>query len=153
MPLPQFWRIFAVNNTGQTVTYNNNGRLNCKMNAWYVDPATGKIDYTNLGDDDLSFGAGDSTADGGEDKTDEIDNTSNLFLGCQIQFELTHDEGTAADGTYDLYLDGGDATGELASDADGYDDAESANLFKIGSLTWHSSGADDEVMRSPVFEI
>jgi hypothetical protein len=151
--LPQFWRIIAVNNTGQTLTYDNNGRLNLKMTAFITDPSTGKVTYTQLSDDDLGFGSGDSTADGGEDKTSEINNTSNKYIGAQIQLEVTHDEGAAADGTYDLYLDGGDATGELASDGSGYDDAETNVLDFIGSLTWHASGGDDEVMRSAVFEI
>ena len=151
--LPQFYRIIVVNNSGQTVTYNNNGRLNLKLTAWHWNASAGKPVYTQLSDDDFGFIAGDSVADGGEEKTSEIDNTSNLYAGLQIQLEVTHDEGTAADGTFDLYLDGGDATGELASDASGYDDAETNKLQAIGSLTWHASGVDDEVMRSDVIEI
>ena len=151
--LPQFYRFIAVNNTGQTLTYNNNGRLNLKMTAWKWDPTDGDVVYTQLSDDDFGFGAGDSTADGGEDPSSEIDNATNEYVGLQVQLEVTHDEGTLADGTYDLYIDGGDATGELASDASGYDDAETNKLQFVGSLTWHSSGADDEVMRSPVFSL
>ena len=151
--LPQFYRFIIVNNSGQTLTYNSNGRINVKMTALIITPSTGKIAYTQLSDDACGFGAGDSTADGGEDKTSEIDNTSNLYVGLQAQLEITHDAGTAADGTFDIYLDGGDATGELASDASGYDDAETNKLQLIGSLTWHSSGVDDQVMRSPVFNI
>ena len=55
--------------------------------------------------------------------------------------------------TFDLYLDGGDATGELASDASGYAGAEANGLTKIGTLFWESNGGDDEVMRSQVFEV
>jgi len=153
MPLAQFTRFIAVNNTGQTLTYNNNGRLNLKVTAWKWDTTNGDVVYTQLSDDDFGFGAGDSTVDGGEDKTSEIDNTSNEYVGLQVQLEVTHDEGAAADGTYDLYMDNGDATGELASDASGYDDAETNKLRRVGELTWHASGADDEVMRSEVFHI
>lgn len=151
--VPQFYRFVAVNNSGQTLTYNNNGRLNLKITGWVRDPSTGKITYTQLSDDDFGFGAGDSTVDGGEDLTSEINNTATKYDGLQVQLEVTHDEGLAADGLYDLYLDGGDATGELESDASGYDDAETNVLELIGSLTWHASGADDEVMRSSIFEI
>jgi hypothetical protein len=151
--LPQYWRIIVTNNSGQTLTYNNNGRLNVKMTAWIIEPSTGKITYTQLSDDDLGFGAGDTTADGSEDKSSEINNTSNLYLGAQIQLEVTHDEGTAADGTFDIYLDSGDASGELASDGSGYASAEANKLHLIGSLTWEPNGLDDEVMRSPVFNI
>ena len=151
--IPQFLRYILVNNSGQTVTYNSNGRLNLKITGVYIDPSTGKAAYTALSDDDFGFGAADSTADGGEDKTSEIDNTSNKYLAHQVQIEVTHDEGAAADGTFDLYIDGGDATGELASDASGYDDAETNELQMVGKLTWHSSGGDDEVMRSNVITV
>jgi len=151
--LPQFYEFVVVNNSGQTVTFNNNGRLNLKITAWHWDTSAGKPVLANLGDDDFAFIAGDSVADGGEEKTTEIDNTTNKYVGLQVQLEVTHDEGTAADGTFDLYIDGGDATGELAGDASGYDDVETNKLKFIGSLTWHSSGVDDEVMRSPVFNV
>lgn len=151
--LPQFYRFIIVNNSGQTVTFNNNGRFNLKVTHWIIDPSTGKITYTQDADDDLSFIAADSTVDGAEEKSSEIDNTTNKFLGAQVQLEVTHDEGTLADGTFDIYLDGGDATSELASDASGYASAEANKLQFIGSLTWESNGLDDEVMRSSVFNI
>jgi hypothetical protein len=153
MSVPQFLRFVAVNNTGQTIAYDTNGRLNLKVTGVHVDPATGKETYTQLSDDDLGFGAGDSTTDGGEDLSGEIDNTATKYTGFQVQLEVTHDEGAAADGNYDLYLDGGDASGELASDASGYDDAETNGLDQVGSLVWPSTGDDDELMRSPVFEV
>ncbi len=151
--LPQFYRFIVVNNSGQTVTFNNLGRFNLKVTHLFITPATGKVDYTQQTDDDLSFIAGDSTADGSEEKSDEIDNTSNLFIGAQVQLEVTHDEGTLADGTFDVYLDGGNATGGLASDASGYNNAEANNLQLIGSLTWEANGLDDEVMRSEVINV
>ncbi len=153
--LPQFSRFIIVNNSGQTVTFNNNGRFNLKVTRWYIDPSTGKVVYTQMSDDDLSFVAADSTTDGSEEKSDEIDNiTGDLeFVGAQVQLEVTHDEGTLADGTFDIYLDGGDATGELASDASGYASAEANKLQFVGSLTWEPNGLDDEVMRSGVLNI
>ena len=153
MALPQFIRYLVVNNSGQTVTYNNSGRYKLKITGWIVDPSTGKRTYTILSDDDLSFVAADSTVDGAEEKSDEINNTSDLFLGHQVQLEVTHDEGTLADGTFDVYLDGGDATGELMSDASGYASAEASGLTRVGSLVWESNGLDDEVMRSEVFNL
>ena len=151
--LSRFYRIIAVNNTGQTITYNNNGRLNLKITAWYITPATGKIAYTVLSDDAFGSTTGGSLADGAEIKSSEIDNTSTLYLGIIVQLEVTHDEGSAAVGSVDLYFDGGDATGELASDAAGYDTAELNKLRFIGSLYWHASGADDEIMRSGIINL
>lgn len=149
--IPQFWRFICVNNSGQTLTFNNNGRLNLKVTGWIVDPTTAKITYTQLADDDFSFIAASTLADGAEILSDEISNTSTLYIGLQAQLEVTHDEGSAADGTFDLYFEGGDATGELPSDASGYGSAEDAKLGNVRVLTWEPNGQDDEVMRSDVF--
>jgi len=154
MPLPKFRQFILVNNSGQLLTFNNNGRSNIKETAFYFNTTDGKIVYATLADDDLGFVAGSSLADGAEIVGDnEIDNTSNLYLGSEVQIEITHDEGTLADGTFDLYMAGGDATGELETDASGYASAEANKLRFIGSLTWEPNGLDDEVMRSPIFII
>ena len=152
--LPQFRQYIVVNNSGQTLTYNNNGRINLKETCWIIDPTSAKITYTQLADDDLGFTTGGSLTDGAEIVGDvEIDNTSNLYLGSQVQLEITHDEGTLATGTFDLYMAEGDATGELQTDASGYASAETNELFFVGSLTWESNGLDDEVMRSEIFAV
>lgn len=154
MPLPQFRQFIVVNNSGQLLTFNNNGRINVKETAFHFNTTDGKIVYTQLTDDDLGFVAGSSLSDGSELVGDnEVDNTSNLFIGSQVQLEITHDEGTLANGTFDLYLAQGDATGELETDASGYLSAEANKLFFIGSLTWEPNGLDDEVMRSDVWHI
>ncbi len=151
--LPRVYRIIVVNNSGQTVTFDSNGRFNLKVTGWLITPADGKIAYTTDADDDLAFVSGDSTVDGAEEKSSEIVNNSDLFIGAQIQLEVTHDAGTAADGSFDIYLDGGDLTGELASDASGYASAGANFLQHIGSLVWEPNGLDDEVMRSAVINI
>ncbi len=153
MPLPQFYKVIVVNNSGATVTFNNGGRFNLKMTGWKWNPAAGDIVYSQLDDDDLGFEAGGSVAAAGEVLSTQINNTVNEFVGLQLQLEVTHDEGTAADGTFDLYLSGGDTTGELPSDATGYDDAVTNKLQFIGSLTWHPAGVDDQVMRSSVINL
>jgi len=152
--LPQFFKILVVNNSGQTITYNNNGRMNLKQTGVYVTPSTGKLAYTQRPDDDFAFEAGSSLAYGGTQVADvEFDNTGNLYINLQVQLEITHDEGASADGTFDMYLSRGDATGELEHNASGYDDPESNKLTFIGSLTIPSAAADDEVFRSPMFII
>ncbi len=154
MPLPQFRQFIIVNNSGQLLTFNNNGRINIKETAIHYSTSTGKLVYTQLADDDLGFVAASSLADGSEIVGDnEVDNTSNLFISSQVQIEITHDEGTLADGTFDLYMAMGDATGELETDASGYASAEANKLQFMGSLFWESNGLDDEVMRSQIFNI
>jgi len=160
--IPQFYRIIVVNNSGDTITYNANGRLSMVLWGVIVDPTTGKLTYTEIASspDDLSFDAGRSVIDGAEvtDEpsllaTDEIDNTTTLYINLQLQLEVTHDEGASADGTFDMYLDSGNATEELASDQTGYVDAEANKLRFIGSLTWEPNASDDDVQMSPVFTI
>ena len=151
--LPQFRKYVLVNSSGQTLTYDNNGRINLKETCWIVDPTTGKITYTQLADDDLGFGAGESIANAAELIGDtEIVNTSNLYIGSQLQLEITHDEGAAAAGTFELYMAVGDATGELDTDASGYLSA-AYGLRLVGQLIWNSSATDDEVIRSKIFSI
>ena len=151
--LPQFYRFIIVNNSGQTVNFNT-GAVNLKVTNWIVDPTTGKITYTQDVDDDLSFDGDENWVDGGELLSDEIDNTANKFLGAQVQLEVTHDEAEAVTaGGFDIYLDGGDATGELSSDATGYASAELNQLRHIGYMTWELSGSDDDVQRSQVFDV
>ena len=151
--LPQFRTYVLVNNSGSLLSYSANGRINIKETCWIIDPTTAKITYTQLADDDLGFSTG-TLADGAEIVGDvEISNTSNLYIGSQLQIEITHDEGAAADGTFDLYVAGGDATGELPTDASGYASAEANHLQFVGSLTWEANGLDDEVMRSNVFAL
>jgi len=147
----QFYRFIVVNNSGQTLTFNNNGRINLKLTGAFIDPDTGKLDYTVLADDDCGFIAAGTLADGAEILSDEIDNTTNKYTDLLVQLEITHDEGAAATGTFDVYIEGGDATGELPSDATGYAGAEANGLTFIGSLVWEANGLDDEVMRSEVF--
>lgn len=154
--LPQFYRFVVVNNSGQLITFNNNGLINVKETAWIIDPDTGKVTYTQLADDDLGFVGGGSLADGAEIVGDvEINNTVNKYTGAQLQLEITHDEGAAIvvpNGGISLYLSGGDATGELPTDAAGYGSAEAAHLDPVGTMPCDPNVADDELMRSNVWE-
>lgn len=146
--LSQFTKFAIVNNSGQLLSFAAGGRINLKVTGWFITPSTGKVDYTTLADDDCGFDGTDTLADGAEILSGEISNTSTLFLGFIAQLEITHDEGTLADGTFDVYMLTGDATGELESDASGYDSSELGLLSLVGGLTWHASGVDDELMRS-----
>jgi|SaaInl4_150m_RNA_FD_contig_31_1614622_length_1707_multi_5_in_0_out_0_2 hypothetical protein len=154
MGLPQFRKYVLVNNSGQTLTFNNNGRINIKETAIHYNTTSGKLVYTQLSDDDLGFVAASTLADGAEIIGDiEVDNTANLYIQSQVQVEITHDEGTLADGAFDLYMSPGDASGELPTDASGYASAEDNKLRFVGTLIWESNGLDDELMRSNIFAI
>ena len=151
--LPQIRRYILVNNSGQLLSYNGNGRINIKETCYRFNTA-GEMEYVPLADDDLGFIAASTVADGAEVMGGNIiDNRQARYVGSHIQIEVTHDEGTLADGTWDLYMAQGDALGELEPDGSGFNSAEANKLEPIGSLTWESNGLDDELMRSPVFEI
>lgn len=150
--LPQFFRIFVVNNSGQTVNFDT-GLVNLKITGIFIDPETGLLDYTQLADDDMSFDGDENWVDGGELKSDEVDNTTTKYLAVHTQVEVKHDLGNAATGRFDLYLDGGDATAELRSDAAGFTSAEKDRFTQIGSMTWPAEASDDDVIRSAVFTV
>lgn len=151
--LKRFYKFIVVNNSGSTLTFDNGGRLNLKMWAWIVNPLTGKLIYTQIADDDMGFIATNTLTIGSEQAGSEINNSIDLFLGLQVQLEVTHDEGTAAAGTFDLYISTGSVSGELESDATGYADAESNELKLVTTLLWEANGLDDEVMRSRMVEV
>lgn len=151
--LPQFRRYVLVNNSGQTITFNNNGRINIKETCYRFNTA-GEMEYIPLADNDLGFGAGDAIINGAEIiPIFPISNVQTRYVGSQIQIEITHDEGTLAVGTFDLYLAQGDAAAEMETTGSGYASAEGNRLEPIGSLYWEPNGLDDEIMRSPIFEI
>jgi hypothetical protein len=151
--LPQHRNYILVNNSGQLLTFNSNGRIVIHETLYRFNTA-GEMEYLQRADDDMGFVAGGSLADGAEIISDQnVDNTQGRWVGAQIQIEITHDEGTAADGTFDLYMAQGQSATAMEFDADGYNNAEANKLEPIGSLTWEANGLDDETMLSPIFEI
>ena len=151
--LPQFRKYILFNNSGQQLDYDANGRINIKETCYYFNTA-GEMVYAPLVDDDLMFLPTSTLADGAEQEGDNtIDNTQTRYVGSHLQIEVTHDEGAAADGTFDLYMAQGDAIGQLETDGSGYNNAEANKLEPIGSLTWENNAGDDDVQRSPIFEI
>jgi hypothetical protein len=146
--IPQFYRIIVLNESGQTVSYDTNGRFSVRITGIHIDPTTLKVTYTQFTADDCSFAATDTVTDGAEVKSDEYDNTSNLYIGLIVQVLVTHDEGAAADGVFTIYLDGSSATGDLASDQTGYTNAQTDGLLAIGTVVWDQGSSDDDVRLS-----
>jgi len=152
--LSKYYDFAVVNNSGQTLDYAAGGRINLKVTPFYIDSSTGKVTFGTTVEDDCGFDGTDTLADGAEVTSSQIDNSSNLYTGAQVQLEITHDEGTAADdGQFDIYLGRGDTSGELPSDAGAYSEAEAGNMTYVGALVWHSDTIDDDTIRSRVFII
>ncbi len=156
MALPQFFRFVIVNATGQTITFNANGRILIKMWGLLIDPTTGLAVYTELteSEDDMGFIAGQSISNGSELVGDnEIDNTVLKYIGLQAQMKITHDEGALAEGAFNLHISVGDAVGDLQTDASGYAGVAQAGLLFVGPLIWPDSLSDDNVVLSNMITI
>ncbi len=132
--LNQYYRFHIVNNSGQTVTYDTaGGRIVLHVQPFYINPSTGKIVYSGNSSIAVLTG-GNTVANGGFIKTAEQDNSSDLFLGALVSVEVKHDEGAAAEGTFDIYYESHLQSGFLPSDHDGFSDPETNGLTSVGSL-------------------
>lgn len=152
MALSRFRRYVARNKTGVNIVFDSGGRVEVIDAPWFVNTTTGKlVEVTPTTFSLLS--AGQTLTDNAEAESVEIDNTSDLFLGTRVSLKITHDGGTAADGTVDLYLSSGVTTTNLQTNQSGYDDAEKNKLRPIGSLTWHADGLNGESMLSNEFNL
>lgn len=100
--LPAYWRLRVVNNTDQTITYNDGGRLSVIVTPWKVGDS-GMEQGSNI-TDDLDLEAGGSIAAAATKEGDVQTNTSNLYIGFTGIFKVVADV-TSTDGTVDLYIE------------------------------------------------
>jgi hypothetical protein len=112
--LAKYWRLRGVNETGQTMTYDDGARIAIRLCPWKLG-ASGAITYGTTITEDLQFSSGETIADSGEVEGSVNDNTSNKFYGIKGYAEITHDLSTA-DGTFDIYLEESDDNTNWPSD-------------------------------------
>jgi len=134
--LAKFWRLRFVNQTGQTMTYNDDARIAIRAMPWKF--SSGVLVYGTVITEDLGFVAAGTIADDGEVEGTVVDNSSNLYLGVHGTFEITHDL-DAASGFCNLYLECSDNDGNWPSDSD---DFLITDLIQIASLPVDNSGVD-----------
>lgn len=115
--LAKFWRLRFINETGQTMTYNDGARIAIRAMPWKL--SSGNLTYGTVITEDLGFGAGDTIADDGQEESTVVDNSSNLYWGVNGTFEITHDL-DAASGDCKLYLEESDNNGNWPSDSDDF---------------------------------
>ena len=113
--LAKFWRLRFINETGQTMTFDDGARIAIRCMGWKV--SSGALVYGSVITENLGFIASGTIADDGEVEGTIVDNSSNLFWGINGTFEITHDL-DAAVGQCRLYLEISDNDGKLPSDAD-----------------------------------
>ncbi len=115
----KFYRLRGVNNTGQTMTFDDAARIAIRMMGWKLG-TNGVITYGTVFTEDLGFSAGETIVDGGEVEGSVIDNGTNLFYGIKGYISVLHDL-AAASGNFDLYFEESDSDANWLSDAASFD--------------------------------
>jgi len=136
--LPAYWRFRVVNNTDQTITYDNAGRLSVIVTPWKIG-SSGMEQGSNI-TDDLDLDAGENIAAAAQNEGDVQDNTSNLYIGFTGIFKAIADQ-TSTDGTLDLYIEFSPDNTNWPSDAADFD--VTADCTLIAKLNM-STDAEDE---------
>jgi hypothetical protein len=135
--LAQFWRLRMINETGQTMTFNDGAAIAVRAQGWKIG-ASGAITYGTVITEDMGFGAGETIVDDGEVEGTVVDNSTNKFYGINGTFTVTHDL-DAASGVCRLYLEFSDEDGNWPSDAS---DFVITDLIQIAVLNIDNSDVD-----------
>jgi len=134
--LPKYYRFHVVNNTGQTATLADGALFALRLSPWKFDSANALVYGTAIADD---LGQAATLVNGASSEGDVQDNTSNLYLGLNAEWEMTHDL-DAAVGTWDLYIEHSDDNSSWPSDANDFD--PEVDLEFVTSMTIDNSGVD-----------
>lgn len=132
--LDKYWRLHAVNETGQTLTLADGGLLAARMTPWKL--TSGALVYGTVITDDIGQTA--TIADDAVTEGDTQNNITNLYLGILGTFEVTHDLDAAA-GEYRLYFEHCEDNSSWPSDAS---DFVIADLRQVCVLNIDNSAVD-----------
>ena len=135
--LPEFWRLRMINETGQTMTFNDGARIAIRSVPWKLG-ASGVVNHSAVITEDLGFIAAGTIVDDGEVEATVVDNSSDKYYGVNGTFQVTHDL-DAAVGQCRLYVEFSDNDGDWPSDAD---DFTISKLIQIAILPIDNSGVD-----------
>lgn len=135
--LAEFWRLRMINETGQTMTYNDGARIAIRSVAWKLG-ASGVITHSSVITEALGFTTDGTIADDGEVESTVVDNSSDKYYGVNGTFEITHDL-DAAVGQCRLYVEFSDNNGNWVSDAL---DFVITDLIQIAVLDIDNTGVD-----------
>lgn len=136
--LPAYWRLIAKNSTDQTITYNDDGRLNVIVTPWKI--TSGAMAQGANITDDMGLEAGGSIAADAELKGDVQNNTSNLYCGFTGVFQVIADV-TSTDGTVDLYMEFSADNSVWPSDQADFD--ITTDCILIARLTMSTDAVDE----------
>ena len=145
--LPKYYRLRALNDTDQTLTYDNAARINVRMSPWKL--ASGIVSYGTTITDNMGFDAAETIAAAGESEGDVQDNTSNLYWGINGFFEVIADV-TSTDGTVYLYLEESDDNSNWPSDGADFDIEK--HMILIAALNLSTTAVDQDASMNFVIE-
>ncbi len=134
--LPKYYRFHVVNKTEQTATLADGALFALRLSPWKFTSAGALVFGTTITDD---LGQGATLVDGASSEGDVQDNTSNLLLGLNGYWEMTHDL-DAAVGTWELYVETSDDNSNWPSDSDDFDIEVDLELVRV--MTIDNSGVD-----------
>ena len=138
--LPEFYRFRVVNNTDQTLTYDNDARVELHITPWKM--TSGAMAQGTIISDTTSFlDSGESIAAAAEVEGAVIDNTSNLYIGFTGIFYVKADQ-NSTDGTVDLYMEWSTDNSRWPSDLADFD--VTTDCMFLGSLTLSTDAVDED---------
>ena len=145
--LAKYYRLRVLNSTDQTLTYDNDARINVRMSPWKL--VSGALSYGTTIVDDLGFDAGETIAANAESEGDVQDNTSNLYWGINGFFEVIADA-DSTDGTIYLYLEESDDQTNWPSDGADFDITK--HMILVAALNLSTLAVDQDASMNFVIE-
>lgn len=136
--LANFWRLRFVNQTGQSMIFNDGARIAIRVMEWKM--VAGVLTRGIVITENLGFIAGETIVDDGEVEGTVVNNTGagNNWWGAHGTFEITHQLDAAA-GVCRLYMEFSDNNGNWPSDSD---DFKINDLIQLQVLEIDNSGVN-----------
>ena len=138
--LAKYYRFWIVNNSAQTLTYNNAARLEIRTTPWKFT-SEGALVYGTVDVDTTALLTTDgSIADGVAAEGTVIDNTTDLYLGLHGYLECKHDVDTGVGARINLLVETSDDNTSWPSDQDDFDPEEDG--IWVASLDIETTAVD-----------
>lgn len=134
--LAKYYRFRALNDTDQTITYNDAGRLDV---TWIPYKFTNGILVYGSEVTQEIIASGETIAADAEDEGAVVDNSSDLYLGLKGTFQVIADL-TSTDGTVYLYLE--ESTDNVIWSSD-MADFEITDLIFVCAVALSTDAADE----------
>jgi hypothetical protein len=145
--LAKYFRFHVYNDTDQTITYNDGGRIEVEWIPWYY--SGGAVAFAAEVSQTTDFlDTGESVAASNAVEGAVVDNSSNVYVGLKGTFYIQADV-TSTDGAMYLYLEESTDNARWPSDLDDYDVQE--DLIFVTALELTTDAADED--RAVNFEL